>query len=302
MLHRVRERKGFTLIELLVVIAIIAILISLLLPAVQKVRAAAARTQCANNLKQIGLAMHMYQDTYKKLPAGWVTHQGGPYPNPGWSWSLLILPYIEQSNLYTTVNADIITPGAPPAATANNNLLQTPITTYFCPADNGVTINSNFGNYGKNNYVCNRWVLGPDSNSNPTSMTIQTIVDGSSNTLLVGERDITWNVAGTSMIRHNNSSASFEGRAGYGLSPAPAAGAGPWTTGSDQRLAFSSQHPAGCHFLFCDGSVHFIPNSVSADPNDDWTNFPTLGTGWQNYTLQLLEVPNDGLPVNTSTF
>jgi prepilin-type N-terminal cleavage/methylation domain-containing protein/prepilin-type processing-associated H-X9-DG protein len=297
-----RRRGGFTLIELLVVIAIIAILIALLLPAVQKVRAAAARAQCQNNLKQIGLAMHMYQDTYKKLPAGWVTKGPNPTvaPSPGWHWGLLILPYIEQANFYNAVNPNITTPGGPGPVTP---LMQTPIPVYFCPADNGVTINTNFHSNGKSNYVCNRWVLGPDTNSNPTFMTIQTIIDGSSNTLLVGERDIVYNVAADSMIRDSTSTASFEGRAGYGLTPIPAPGKGPWTTGNDQRLAFSSQHTGnGCNFVFADGSVHYIPQSISADPNDDWTNFPTLGAGWQNYTLQLLQIPNDGLPINTSSF
>src|SRR5207247_1332011 len=102
---------GFTLIELLVVIAIIAILIALLVPAVQKVRAAAARTQCMNNLKQIGLGMHMYQDQFRTLPPGWLTSSNGAVaPSPGWSWSLLILPLIEQGVIYNLINPNISTP------------------------------------------------------------------------------------------------------------------------------------------------------------------------------------------------
>src|SRR5438046_100539 len=141
-----RVRSAFTLIELLVVIAIIAILIGLLVPAVQKVRAAAARAQCSNNLKQMGLAMHMYQDTRKSLPTGWCTTTASS-PSPYWSWSTLILPYIEQSALYNTINPVTLPPAGTAAIAATpaaGSVLLTPIPIYQCPADNSVTVNSNF--------------------------------------------------------------------------------------------------------------------------------------------------------------
>jgi prepilin-type N-terminal cleavage/methylation domain-containing protein len=125
-----RAKKGFTLIELLVVIAIIAILIGLLLPAVQKVRAAAARIKCANNMKQIGLALHNYMDTNNGLPPnGIFTYSGGAVVQTSpWSAMSRILPYIEQENLFR--NIDFATPySAQPGVTSQR------VGTYICPAE-----------------------------------------------------------------------------------------------------------------------------------------------------------------------
>jgi type II secretory pathway pseudopilin PulG len=201
-----------------VVIAIIAVLIGLLLPAVQKVRAAAARTQCINNLKQIGLAMHGYNDTDGRLPAGWLTNSTAQ-PKPGWSWQALILPYVEQQNLYNTLNPAVTT--AIPPATPGTAVL-TPVPLFRCPADGGQATDSNFGGYVTTNYVCNREVLGPDASNRPSGLSVQTIPDGSSNTILVGERDFVKNIGAGQLLLYETtsgqgSSASFEGRPGTGL-------------------------------------------------------------------------------------
>src|SRR5690242_2458735 len=126
-----RSRSGgFTLIELLVVIAIIAVLLGLLLPAVQKVRAAAARIKCANNLKQVGLAMHLYMDSNNGLPPNGVFTYNGTAVVQTSPWSALsrILPYVEQENLYR--NIDFATPySAQPFITSRR------IATYLCPSE-----------------------------------------------------------------------------------------------------------------------------------------------------------------------
>src|SRR5260221_5576772 len=121
---RLHVRRAFTLIELLVVIAIIAILIALLVPAVQKVRAAAARTQCANNLKQLGLGVHSYHGAYKRIPPNaitidysWNADKNVPGPST-WSWIARILPYIDQGALATTYNIPTNTMGQAQAGLA----------------------------------------------------------------------------------------------------------------------------------------------------------------------------------------
>jgi prepilin-type N-terminal cleavage/methylation domain-containing protein len=103
-----RGRRGFTLIELLVVLAVIAVLIALLLPAVQKIREAASRIQCSNNLKQIGLGLHNYALNSGELPAAYTA----PGTDPGWGWLAMLLPHVEQDNLYTAARVNVAPFGA----------------------------------------------------------------------------------------------------------------------------------------------------------------------------------------------
>jgi prepilin-type N-terminal cleavage/methylation domain-containing protein/prepilin-type processing-associated H-X9-DG protein len=137
-----RSRRGFTLIELLVVIAIIAILIGLLLPAVQKVREAAARAKCSNNMKQIALAYHNYHDIHGKLPPAvlyqlGVNTTGTDTFNFGPNWAVLILPYIEQSALYSTVSDSIDRYMTTPGEQGWRSVRGAHVPTYICPSDRG---------------------------------------------------------------------------------------------------------------------------------------------------------------------
>jgi len=165
-LSRHPKRRGFTLIELLVVIAIIAILIALLVPAVQKVRDAAARTQCTNNLKQIGLGIHNFEGTFKRLPPLYGGIKASvKFPNIYGSTHVFILSYIEQDNLYKSM-VDTNTPANYDPLNKPGGALglayQKQIATFSCPADismNDGLVTTTGGNYGGTSYGANAQVF-----------------------------------------------------------------------------------------------------------------------------------------------
>ncbi|QEL17179.1 DUF1559 domain-containing protein [Limnoglobus roseus] len=296
--HPYRLARGFTLIELLVVIAIIAVLIGLLLPAVQKVREAAARTKCINNLKQIGLAFHSYHDTLATLPtAGNYDSGNGPTDRRDWGWAYEILPFLEQENLHRV--------------TSNATIRATPVPAYYCPSRRSPGLYR--GNYAKSDYAGNGGTRvtsdaldGPvvkakgSANSFPSGGQLRWagVTDGLANTLLVAEKLVNGH-PGTDDFVDNESWAGpgfadgdiMRGSLKNGttwrtpvrdINVAPPLSATPWT--DSLQYLFGSAHPAGINGVLADGSVRTIRYEVD-------------GT-----TFMRLCVRNDGQPVAANDY
>jgi prepilin-type N-terminal cleavage/methylation domain-containing protein/prepilin-type processing-associated H-X9-DG protein len=274
-----RARAGFTLIELLVVIAIIAILISLLVPAVQKVREAAARLQCENNLKQIGLAMHGFHDTNKGLPPGYYATAAYPGTSPGWGWAAYILPYLEQIVLHRQLNF------AQPIQ--GQSAVQAVIPLYICPSDLVTAApfsvtdagSATLFQAGPSSYAA---TVGQDA-SDVADLTgdgifyrnsrtrLGDITDGTSQTVMVGDRAWAqvqgiWAGAPDGGVVRAGASNPWKSA----TAPAPCFGLAHnnWInilTDSDGGLDdFSSMHTGGVNLVFADGSVHFI-HTITVD-------------------------------------
>jgi len=281
--------SGFTLIELLVVIAIIAVLIALLLPAVQQAREAARRSQCKNNLKQIGLALHNYHDVFGTFPPGWVSRiTSTPFNNnrfagPNWGWSAMLLPSLDQAPLYNLQNFDLTAPLGTDTVHKTGSVLSV----FRCPSDPGPLRQQNNGAYfGGSNYLGVYGYTRPSNQaveeipSGPgifyinSRVGIRDITDGTSNTLIVGECSTnqygmlntpanTGVGAGAWAGLTQNKQFDLVCRSTYFQNPMNASNP---ATSSNQNPydGFGSFHTGGAQFLLGDGSVRFISENISS--------------------------------------
>ncbi|MGQ9576604.1 MAG: DUF1559 family PulG-like putative transporter [Thermoguttaceae bacterium] len=276
--------RGFTLVELLVVIAIIGVLIALMLPAVQAAREAARRCSCCNNLKQIGLALHMYHDTCKRLPAGWSAYDpatGQPhwFGLPGWGWAAKILSHMEQ----TALEQNLIRFDLPITDPANQQARVFSIATHRCPSDIGqntfvlpggelylgpgsytpveLATGNYVGMFGTQDLheVCSppgRHCEGDGTFFLNRGLRLSEIRDGLSQTFIVGERSSKW------------APSTWVGMVTGGWhAPARIVGVAAYPPNSEQTPEhyfhnFSSFHPTGTHFLLGDGSVRLVSQTI----------------------------------------
>jgi prepilin-type N-terminal cleavage/methylation domain-containing protein/prepilin-type processing-associated H-X9-DG protein len=285
------RRSAFTLIELLVVIAIIAVLIGLLLPAVQKVREAAAKAQCQNNLHQIGVALHNYENNYKAFPPGRTTGAVSiaPMGNAHHSWTAAILPYIEQQNVYSIYkyNVDWNNP-------ANYPAIQTQIAIFNCPStvpgqrtDNTTSSNPACGDYSTISEVHFQVCINCFGYPNYTNKTgdsrqigalvkdartrMTDIKDGASNTILVAECAgrpdlyISGGVKGDPSIPGWKQGGWADEGAPFSIDGSNDDGSilGPCALNCSNNSEIYSFHRGGANVCFADGSVRFLTQGMN---------------------------------------
>jgi prepilin-type N-terminal cleavage/methylation domain-containing protein/prepilin-type processing-associated H-X9-DG protein len=297
---RSHRQRGFTLIELLVVIAIIGVLVALLLPAVQQAREAARRTQCKNNLKQIGLALHNYHDSFNMFPSGWIGVTNGAlniYGSNGWGWAARLLPQMDQSPLYNTLNFNVSV--ADPSQLTQRT---TKLPMFRCPTDIGLdqwTITdtaavpltplatANYaGVFGVSDLhdcasgTSTSWPLptsypqcgGEGTFFHNSKVRLADITDGTSNTFVVGEHKSNLNLNPQWYSTWAGVIPNAEDAIVRILGTADHTPNHPANHIDD----FSSHHTGGAQFVFGDGSVKFISTNIDLN---QYKSMATRSTG-----------------------
>jgi prepilin-type N-terminal cleavage/methylation domain-containing protein/prepilin-type processing-associated H-X9-DG protein len=295
-----RQRVGFTLIELLVVIAIIAVLIALLLPAVQQAREAARRSQCKNNLKQLGLALHNYHDTHTVFPPGHIGRNTTPALYA--SGLTMLLPYIDQAPLYNMYNFNgsattfpsiaAFVPADDPVTNGNAAVVKTKLAALLCPTDNNpVMIPATGSNYGISatntgtggartnyDYICNSTYNAYDNWTNQALTTkcmfgdnsfcsTKDVTDGTSNTFMMGETTRSVYNGGTNAWGYRGWVMVGLNLYSYSINNWIYPTAPPVINPPGKLASWAyagSLHTGGCHFLFADGAVRFVSENIDA--------------------------------------
>jgi prepilin-type N-terminal cleavage/methylation domain-containing protein/prepilin-type processing-associated H-X9-DG protein len=279
--------NAFTLIELLVVIAIIALLVGLLLPAVQAAREAARRAQCVNNLKQLGLAFHNYEQINRVLPPGYVSNfdANGNDTGPGWAWAAMVLPQYEQTPIFSAINFGLAIE-APASATCR----LAKVSNFFCPSDPTASVywavNRDFATgaplqnicqVAPSNYVGVYGIGEPGPGGNGafyrnSAVALRDITDGTALTIVVGERshrlgEATWVGAVTNAIMYptdNDNVGKYATETSSGMVLGHVGeGAGPGDPNSDVNQFYSLHSGRGVNFLFGDGHAAFLKSTMN---------------------------------------
>ncbi len=314
-----KNRHGFTLVELLVVIAIIGVLIALLLPAVQQAREAARRMSCTNNLKNIGLGLHNYHDTFGSFPAGYISNRpqvassGNCWSTSGSNnafapWTAMLLPFLEQGALHDRFNFSekfTMNPADGAGSATNQALWEIPLDIYQCPSDPRTSVqenllcymgvmgggvwNSSSGTYDFQCRASSDPLRGNDTNGmlyHNSGVKFRDATDGTTNVVMVGEsryqthdRPDDKNFGWASSANINNLWC-MPGTLSSALAPINSL---PDATHSTQARCFGSYHPGGCEMLMSDASVQFFVETMDT----------------QMYSQ--LAIRNDGMPVTGFT-
>jgi prepilin-type N-terminal cleavage/methylation domain-containing protein len=272
------KRAAFTLIELLTVLSIVVVLSALMLPSVVQTQEAARLSACKNNLKQLGIAMHNYHDTYNSFPPGWVAKDQKAESGPWTGWQTSILPYLEQVALYEQIDFKDL-------AKTDETVWKTSIEVYRCPSDPMVDLNPLRGKLATSSYSGNAGSQRLPGSVDPSktyngifwwnsNCGIRNITDGTSNTFLVGERCITSGAGiwmGLTKNRNENdalSDCSHHAQLNKSIE------------------SFSSMHPGVVQFVMCDGAVRPISETIESSADEK-----------QPGTFQKLAQKDDGFPL-----